>query len=406
MATISQGINKIVTVKKQSGIGVAASGTGGQSLRRETSTSNIKKDTYENNEIATHQQGTGKTHGLRSVDVSLNGILSPGTYSTIIGSALRKDFVAITPIASVALTIAAGTPPAYTVTRSTGSFLTDDIKIGDVVRLSVGTLHANNISKNLLVLGVSATILTVVTVNGSAMEAEGPITGCTVTVVGKKSWVPLTGHTRDYWTLEEWQSDITESELFTDVMIGGVDVNLPSTGNATLAFTGAGLNGSTSGSQVLTTPTAETTTNPLAAINGLLVVNGAIVAYVNSASIKIDGKVANMGAVIGSNVSPDIQRGRIDVSGSFTAFYQDGVLPALFDAATLINLIFVVTDSSGAAADFVTFSMGAVTLDGASKDDGEKGIVRTYPFHARINSAGGTDLANDRTIISVQDSQA
>jgi hypothetical protein len=50
--------------------------------------------------------------------------------------------------------------------------------------------------------------------------------------------------------------------------------------------------------------------------------------------------------------------------------------------------------------------MSNITLDGDGKDDGDKAIVRTYPFTARINMAGGIALANDQTIISVQDSLA
>ena len=49
-----------------------------------------------------------------------------------------------------------------------------------MVRLSVGSLNAANISKNLLVIGVTATVLTVIPLNGVAMVAESSIAGCTV----------------------------------------------------------------------------------------------------------------------------------------------------------------------------------------------------------------------------------
>jgi hypothetical protein len=58
------------------------------------------------------------------------------------------------------------------------------------------------------------------------------------------------------------------------------------------------------------------------------------------------------------------------------------------------------------ASDFVAFSMSAVKLTGDAPDDGEKAIIRTYPFTAQINAAGGAALANDQTIITVQDSLA
>ncbi len=402
---IAQGINKITTVKKQSGLGVAASGSGGQILRRETSANNLKIDTYTNNEIVQHQQSTGITNGLRTANADLKGVLSPGTYKDIIASVLRKAFTATTAITGASITIA-GTLGAYTLTRAAGSYLTDGIKIGDVVRLTAGSFNAANINKNLFVTNVTALVLTVATLNGSSMVAEGPIASATLTVPGKKTIAPTTGHTQEYWTVEDWQSDISVSEKFTDIVFGGLDLGLPSTGNATIGITGIGRDRVTSGSQVLTTPTAATTTNPLAAITGILYVNGAAATYVTGASIKIDGKATSMGAVIGSNTTPDIQRGRIEVSGQFTALYQDSVLSGLYESGANFGFAIVLADSSLAAADFVSFNMSQIALTSDTKDDGEKGIVKTHSFVAEINSSGGAALANDQTIISIQDSQA
>ena len=401
---IAQGINKQVAIKKQTALGTAASGSGGQILRREQSTNNLKKDTYANNEIASHQQSTGKTHGLRSVDTALNGVLSAGTYSTVIASVLRDDFTATTSLTGLALAVG-GVLGAYTLT-GTGLLVSGGFKIGDIIRITVSTgLNADCLNKNLLITNITNTVITVKTLNGSTMTT-GSGTACTLALPGKKSVVPTTGHTRDYWTVEDWQSDISQSEVFSDVMFGKLDIGLPSTGNATFSVSGVGLNRTTGATRILTTPTGETTSNPLAAINGILIVNGAAVTNITGVTLSIDGKAAGMGAVVGSNVAPDIQRGTIEVSGSFTALYQDATLSTLFDNATQVNLIAVIEDNSTASSDFVSFSLSNVTLDGDGKDDGDKAIVRTYPFTARINMAGGIALANDQTIISVQDSLA
>lgn len=401
---IAQGINKQVAIKKQTALGTAATGSGGQILRREQSTNTLKKDTYANNEIASHQQSTGKTHGLRSVDTALNGVLSAGTYSTVIASVLRDDFTATTSLTGLALAVG-GVLGAYTLT-GTGLLVSGGFKIGDIIRITVATgLNADCLNKNLLITNITNTVITVKTLNGSTMTT-GSGTACTLALPGKKSVVPITGHTKDYWTVEDWQSDISQSEVFSDVMFGKLDIGLPSTGNATLAVSGVGLNRTTGATRILTTPTGETTSNPLAAINGILIVNGAAVTNITGVTLSIDGKAAGMGAVVGANVAPDIQRGTIEVSGSFTALYQDATLSTLFDNATQVNLVAIIEDNSTASSDFVSFSMSNITLDGDGKDDGDKAIVRTYPFTARINMAGGIALANDQTIISVQDSLA
>ena len=410
MPTISQGINKITVVKKQTGIGVGASGSGGQIMRREKSDNKLSRDSFENNEINSAQQGTGKTPGLRKIDNSLSAVLSPGTYSTLMASVLRNDFSAGTPLTAMSVTIAASTVvnevQSYTVTIATGSYLTNGFKVGDVIRLTGGSFGALNLNKNLIIIGLTATVATVITVNGSLMQAQGPIASSTITVWGKKSRAPLSGHTRDYWTIEDWKSDIGTSELYTDVVFGGIDLSFNPTGNATASFTGVGRQRATGTTQILTTPTAETTTNVMTAVNGIFVVNNIPLSNVTGGSLKVDGKVASMGAVCGSNITPDIQRGRIDVTGQLTAYDQDMVLPILFDNATPVNVVMVIADSQAANAEFVSFNLSSVILEGDGGDDGEKGLIRTYPFTARINPLGGAALAHEKTIASVQDSLA
>jgi len=405
--TIALEINKVVAVYKQTGLGVPRSGSGAQALRRETSSGKLSVATYENNEITSHQQSTGKTHGGRTATFTLNGLLSPSTYKGFFESLLRGAFTATTAFAASTITIS-GTSALYTFTASaaTPNFLTNGLKIGDVVRLSASGGTSGNKANNILVLGItSELIFTGITLNASALTLEA-ITTCTVTVVGKKCIAAATSQTKDYWTVEEYQSDITKSELFTDTVIGSADIKIPASGNTSVAFNAVALNRSSTGAQVLTTPTAETTTSVVQGIHGLVIVNGATVAYITGADIKIDGGVSPMEAVLGSNVSPDVVRGITKVSGQITAYYQDAIMSGYFDAATPISVVLVDAVDNTNASEFVSFSMSKVVLDGDDKDNGAKGIIRTYPFTAQINGDGSAILANDKTILSIQDSQA
>jgi hypothetical protein len=67
------------------------------------------------------------------------------------------------------------------------------------------------------VISATATVLTVVPLNGVALVAEGPIAGCTVSAPGKMTYAPATGHTNDYFSWEKKFTDLTRYELFTDV---------------------------------------------------------------------------------------------------------------------------------------------------------------------------------------------
>lgn len=404
---IAQGVSKLTVMKKQSGLGVPSSGTGGQIMRREKSAFALNRDTFENNEIVSHQQSTGVTAAARKVSGSFSGVVSPNTYSTLISSLLRRAFTATAAFAASTITIS-GSAALWTFTASiaTPNFLTNGLKIGDVIRLSAAGGVAGNKANNILVMGItSELIFTGITVNASVLTVEA-IATCTVTVIGKKSIVPLTAHTRDYWTVEEWYPDVARSELFTDVAVASVDIGLPSTGNSTFGASFVGLNRTLGAAQVLTTPTAATTTAVQTAVNGAVLVNGVKYATLTSASIKVDGMTDAMEPVIGANVAPDIQRGRVKVSGSITAFFETGALSVLFDNATAVNLVIVAANDNTNASEFCGYSMSAIRFTSDVPDDGEKGIVRTLAFTAEINAAGGAALANDSTIISCQDSLA
>lgn len=404
--TIAQEINKVVAVYKQTGLGVPRSGSGGQSLRRETASGKLAVATYENNEITSHQQSTGITHGMRSASFSLNGLLSGNTYSTLIASLLRGAFGATAAITGASITIA-GSANAWTLTDGAQTWLTKGIKIGDVLRITAGTYaNAVNRDNNIIVTGVTETVITGATVNGSTLIAEGPIASSTVTVTGKKLAAPITSQTSDYWTVEEYQSDITRSELFTDTVFSSVDISIPASGNTTVAFSAVARDRTSSGAQVLTTPTAETTTAVVQGIQGLVLVQGAVVANITGATVKIDGGAELMEGVLGSDTAPDVKRGILKVSGQLTAFFENGTMPGYFEDATPISIAIVDAVDDTNASEFVSFVMSKVKLSGDDKDNGAKGVVRTYPFTAEINGAGGTSLANSKTIITVQDSLA
>lgn len=399
-----QGIYKEVSYKKQTAKGTAASGASGQLIRRETATFNLQKDTYSANEINPHQQHTGAKHGIAQINASLNGLLSPATYKDHLASLLRKDMVATADITGMSITVA-GTGP-YTLTRAAGDFLADGVKIGDVVRLTAGSFDAANSNKNLLVTGVTATVATVVVVNGSTLTAEGPIASATLSVPGKKSWVPTTGHTNDYYTWEEWYGDGSKSRTYADCQTGKADIALPGTGNGTIALTVMGLSRTKGNSRVLTSPTAVTSSEILAAVNGLILVGGTAYGSVTGLNISIDGQMQFGEAVIGSNIRSDIVKGDVKVSGSFTAVKQSETLSDFLDNENATSIIAVVTENDDADADFITFVMSRVKILSDDADDGKKQIVETFNFEAEINGAGGAALANHQTICSIQDSNA
>lgn len=405
MPTTAQGIATQIKRVKQSALGTPGS-SGSKLMRRVTIDLNKNSQTYTSAELASHQMSTGAIEGPYHVEGTLNGEISAGTYDLEMAALLRKDYAATAAITAAGLTIGAAVAGVYPLTRSAGSWLSDGVKIGDIIRLSVGTLNAANISKNLIVTDItSATAAKVVPFNGVALVAEGPITGCTVTVIGKKAWTPVSGHTNDYFSWEKWFADISRSELFTDVKPASAAVTIPATGIPTINFPMQGLGRTPAASEALTSPTAASTSNILQSVSGKIIVNG-VITTITGATFTIDGLTTTGDPEVGSATLSDLQRGRVSVAGSFTAKFTDAVLQALRDAQTVVTLIVAVAESSAATAEFVSFVMPAVKIFTDNADDGEKQIVRTYAFTAQYNGSGGAAVNQLATIISVQDSLA
>ena len=401
---VEQGQLKKLAYKKQAGLGSAASGASGQYLRRETAAFNLMKDKFNSNEIVTHQQYTGDTYGVSKASGTLSGVISPATYKDFLASLVRADFATVTAITSMSLTIAGSGP--YTITRAAGDFLTGGIKIGHVVRITAGTYTGTARDINLLVTGVTATVLTVVVPNGSTLTAQGPIASSTVTVTGKTTKVPTTGHTNDYYTLEEWYSTNSKSRLYTDMQVASAAISIPATGNSTISLPFVGLGRTKGGSQVLTSPTTETTSTILSAANAYILVNGTRTTVATSMSLTIDGKVTHGEPVIGSRTLSDVVRGEVMVSGTVTVQYDAETISDLFVNETAVSIICVLFADGTATSEFISFVIPRAKFFGDDIDDGKKQLVMTLPFTAELNSSGGAALANDQTTIGIQDSAA
>ena len=403
MANIAEGIRKSIYYKKETNFGELAGTSGAKTARRVTGNFNLNKETYSSEEIRTDYQMQDFRHGVRSVEGSLNGELSPRSYTDFFAAALARNFTVGVSATGVSLTIAT-ISGGYTLTRSTGSYLTTGFKIGDVVRLTGAGLNAANVSKNLLITNVTALVMNVIVLNNSTLIAEGPIASVTLAVVGSKTFAPLIGHTSDSFTFEEWYNDISQSEVFSGNKVSSIGVSLPATGLATidLSFTGQDLK-QTGTSQYFVSPSAQGSDGIFAAVNGALLVDGTVVALLTGVNVNITRNLS-MEPVVGSNFHPEIFDGRILVDGEFTAFFTGGGFRDIFNNETETSLVVALTTSNLKDADFMTIVLPRIKLGSDTKNDGEQGIVSTHSFQALRNNAGGANTATEATTLSIQDS--
>lgn len=403
MPTNAHGSRKEVRVKKEASWGVAPGASGAYLLRRVTRVPNVKKSIAESDEITSHRQRTGVRHGVRSVEDAYAGKLSAGTFKDFLAAAVRKAFAAVTAISGLSITVA-GSGPTYTLTRGAGSWLTDGVKFGQTVRLTAGAFNAANLNKNLAVVSLTALGLTVIPLNGVGLVAEGPVVSATLSIPGKVTYAPPSGHTDDSFAIEDWHPDINQSELYLGEKLSELAIAVPD-GNVDITMNFLGKDVQTGTSQYYTTPTAETSTPICHSSCGTIIAPSGELAIVTGLSISVKGHPSGQPAV-GSTVYSGIDPGKIMVDGQLSAYFYDATLRDYFLNETLVNLIGVFGGSEAAAADFVGFTLPQVKLNSADKDDGDKPVIRTFTFTSEYNAGGGAGQSQEQTSLYIQDSGA
>ena len=406
MAVIATGVNKKLAFKRQAAKGDQTVKTGGQYLRRVTSSLDLNKATYQSNEIRPSQQVSDFRHGVRTVGGTINGELSVGSYQSFMESMCRQNVqTAITATGSAGDIDATAVSGARgTLDTTGGNFVTDGFKPGMVIRAS-GFTEASLNGCNLLIISMLAdgTQMSVLRLDGADFVGSVEANAVTLTEAGKHTFIPQSGQTRDYYMIEHFFEDIGQSELFRDCVVSQMDVDLPASGMATVNFNVMGLGMDTATSEQLTTPSDASSTPILAAANGALIVNGVPMALITGMNFSLAGGYTTIGGVVGSNEEPDVFPGTIAVSGQATVLFQDASVRDMFLNETEVTIIGVFTTNNEADADFTSFTFPRVKFGGAAKDDGNKGLVMTMPFTALENVADNHNGL--QTTVMIQDSQ-
>jgi hypothetical protein len=260
-------------------------------------------------------------HGVRSVEGSINGELSPGTYKDLMAAAVRRAYTAVTAISrSRSPSAARARPSPWRAPRAPGSPTAS--RPGRSVRLTAGTFNAANSNKNIRRPRRHGVNLTVMPLNGGALVAEGPIAASTWTPTGKVTYAPSTGHTDLSYAIEHWHADLSLSEVFSGCKINRMPIGVPPSGHVHHRLRLPRQGHRHRRRRVLhladrrdhqrhlrPPPTASCSRRaaPIATLTGL--------------DIVLDG---NMSAapVIGSTTYADIAEGRILVSGTMTGLFD------------------------------------------------------------------------------------
>lgn len=201
------------------------------------------------------------------------------------------------------------------------------------------------------------------------------------------------GTTQKFFTLERRFPDISEYQPFTGCMMNSFTFSARPNGMITGSFGVLGLGGMTeASSSAANADTAADGNEPFDGFSGSITEGG------SAANITaLDLTVTNNGALpykIGSDTSPRVNSGTVQITGTATAF---------FESEALINKFLAETESaiavtfSGITGGDLEFELPALKYTGSTITDADEGLLVELPFEAYYDAGDSTSLTITRT---------
>lgn len=391
MTIQTQVLTKVIR-KKEAVFGTLPGPTGAREFRKVSDSIALKKNKIQSAAIQTNAQRPMARHGGRTVDGSIGVELALGLIDPELAAVVRRDWTAVTPLTGLTVTAAAVAP---NFTRSAGSWIADGLALGMLVKFTGFTAGAaSNNGKLYTIISLTATEMNV----AETVVAAASSAGVGLTVPGKITYIPETGHTNDSFMIEKWYSAVAESYRFTGQRVASIGIGLAADDKVSADIAYMGQDRQKTGVAYYTNPAAPGGGDMLVTPSGLAVINGKATKVCTNFSLDINGN-ASVGKVVGSNVTPDVFIDMIDVTGQISVYYENGEMDDYFDQETAITLINRLDDGIGGA---MVFAMPYVKVFGGG-ESGDKEIIRQYDFTAAPNAAGtgagkSTILLQDTTL--------
>ncbi|MER9814299.1 phage tail tube protein [Mesorhizobium sp. M0129] len=403
--------NGYAAAKVQSGIGSQASSTGATIIRQTGGVGGrTTKAAIESQEVRRDGMSTRGRHGLRKSTGAYTHEYSVGGFDDIMQAVMRGTWgsadLAVTEATAGLTSITTG---ANTIVAAAGSWITAGFKVGDVCVLT-GHSSAGNNSRNLRITGVTALTLTVaetLTVNAVADTAF------TLTRTGRVLVNPGAGAlVKRYFTVEEYEYDTDQSEVFTDCVWGSFKLSMRPNGllQFDTSWVGTGQTEvKASGSSPHFTSPATPSGVPLAVVEATIRMGGIDLLDLTSFDITVDNQPVAPDVISASPYSPAVFSGSEMVTMNLTALRKDLVFMTDFLAETPYSLHILATESESEPKSFVSimvpnFTLGSVDKSALAKSGGPR--TQSISVPAALVGVDNTGAGYDATQVKIQVSNA
>lgn len=356
---------------------------------------NLERDILETSQVRVDRQKSAVRHGFNRVTGSWGYELSLVAQDALIRGAMSGEWSTptISSVGSLTLTNSSTTDHVCQVVRSTGSWINDGIRGGDVLAFS-GAATATN-DKNYQVVEV---------VNSTTLKLSDPGNTATadtftdVTYPGRRIDIGTTLRT---YSAQRSFEDIEKHQYFHTLAVNSMQLTMnpdnPVGGTFELLGTTAEelQNQPMGGSPPSTLPTVQF----LAAFDAFLYEAGELNGVVTSLDLTLNNNRSITG-VVGSKFSPGIFEGQATVEGTISAMFTGGFMYDRFFFEDDTQIYSYVEDPNG--VDFIAVVLPRVKYVGATMDPPQEGaVIQEMPFRAlatEVDNGGGTTVTTSLTI--------
>lgn len=395
------GKNVVAAFKEQVALGTRATGAGAIGIRSRSSGGlNLTAAQIRSGEVRRDGLTTLGRLGSQSAAAEYESELSVGTLDAIFEAILRSSFTPSFTITEATATSI--TTTTNTIVRAGGSWITDGVRVGQVVKLANHSTAANN-GKWFRVVGVTATTITV-PANSLTADAAADITF--ILTVAKYLAAGAIPEER-YFTVEEYMQDIDVSKVGEDMKLAGMTISVTPDNMIAVRFrfSGRDVVPEPSGTSPIFTDPVFTETPPLVLLDGYLRVNGSDRVDVTGFEISVDLGGEGV-AVTGSRLSPDVFLKNAEGGGSLSLVMNDLAEFESFKAEDSIELWIYASENEVNPSDFVSIFLGNSAYRGDSSPFGnDNAVIETLPFEFGAD-VRGTALGYAKTMILISTSAA
>lgn len=403
------GSNVLVALKREGTIGVEATGTGADRLRIIDSPGLVlNRAVIESQEKRADAVANMGRLGYKTVEGSYNLELSAGGAVDMLLEAIMRGAWA-TALAVDASDMTSLTFTTNEVVAAGSSWITTGIKVGDIFSLSGFTQDSSaNNGANYQVTAVSTATLGVAAgtfTASSTADTDGTLTRLKKVVVnatGTETEAP----TRYSHTVEQYDSDIDLSEVFTGCRCVGMRLSGRPGEYAQASFTFLGMDREAKavGASPHFTSPSLTTTLGLVADDSSILKDGVAVADFTGFDLEF-AITARGEPVIGSLTPPDIFDNDLRITGSITALRQNFANLTLYDAETEFELNILLQEPTGSPPACIGVYLPRVKISGLSADVGGGDGAKIETLNLFVGPKTGTTVY-DPTVAGFYSSEA